>query len=89
MGNRATATMIAYYYWIHSYIGAKDDNFVGILRPRVTVSLIKNLSIGYEHFIYLNDRYSNDANSAHLQRSEEKVFLLLYLEDKQRRGHYN
>lgn len=89
IGKRATATMVAYYYWIHNYVGMKEENFVGILRPRVTVGLFKSLSIGYEHFIYVNDRFINNLSPIHLQRTEEKIFLLIFLEDNQRRGHYN
>ena len=89
MGKRATATMVGYYYWIHNYVGIQENNFIGILRPRVTISIIKSLSIGYEHFIYLNDRYINSLSPSHLQRTEEKIFLLFYIEDNQRRGHYN
>ncbi|CAN5584432.1 hypothetical protein BH10BAC4_BH10BAC4_03270 [soil metagenome] len=67
--------MIACYHWISNYIGPKEENFIGILRPRITVNLIKNISLGYEHFIYLNDQYLNDPDSIHLRRSEEKLIL--------------
>jgi hypothetical protein len=85
----ATATLIYYYYMIHTHVGIQGDNYISILKPRITVKLYKNLSIGYEHSIYFNDRYLVDIPNIHIKRSEEKIFLLLYLEDAQRRGHYN
>ena len=89
IGKYATASLIYYYYFIHTYEGLSGDNFIGILKPRVTVALFKNLSIGFEHYVYYNDRYLKDFPSIHLVRTEQKIFLQIYLEDKQRRGHYN
>ncbi len=89
IGNFATASLIYYYYMIHTYVGAAGNNFVSILKPRITVRLFKELSIGIEHFTYFNDRYLTDHPAIHLNQTEEKIFLLLYLQDRQRRGHYN
>ena len=85
----ATASLIYYYYFIHTYIGLPGNNFIGILRPRVTVRIYKDLSIGYEHFLYSNNRHLRDAPVTHSLRTEQKIFLLLYLEDRQRKGRYN
>jgi Domain of unknown function (DUF3943) len=89
MSKYATASMIFYYFIIHTYVGFPGDNFIGIMKPRITVSLYKGLSIGAEHFVYYNDRYLKNYPSIHSVRTEQKLFLLLYIEDKQRRGHYN
>ena len=89
VGKRATGTLAVYYYWIHSYVGLKEDNFIGIFKPRITVALIKNLSVGAETAFYYNDIHSPELPVVHLARNEQKLFLILYLEDKQRRGHYN
>lgn len=88
-GKRATATLTAYYYWIHSFVGLPEDNFITIIKPRVTVSLYKNLAVGFEPAFYYNDVHSPNAAVVHLARTEWKTFLMLYLEDTQRRGHYN
>jgi hypothetical protein len=85
----ATVSMIYYFYWIRTYIGIKGDNLVHILKPRMTVRLYKILNIGIENDFYYNDRYLADFPTIHLARTEQKIFLLLYFEDKQRRGHYN
>ena len=88
-GKRATATLTAYYYWVHSFVGLKEDNFITIVKPRVTVSLYKNMAVGIEPAFYYNDVHSPNAAVVHLARTEYKVFFMLYLEDTQRRGHYN
>ena len=85
----ATATLAAYYYWTHSYIGLKEDNLLAIIKPRIAIRIINNLSVGYEQAFYSNNIHSPDLPILHINRTEQKIFLMLYLEDKQRRGHYN
>ena len=85
----ATAAMKYYFYWIRTYIGPNGNNYVQILKPRITVHIFKGISVGGEYTIYFNDRYSRDTPAIHLVQTEQKVFLLFYLEDKQRRGMYN
>jgi hypothetical protein len=89
LGKYATASMIYYFYLFHTFDGTPGNNFIHILKPRVTVRLYKNLSIGCENYIYLNDRYESNYPNLHLVKTEQRVFLLFYLEDKQRRGYYN
>jgi hypothetical protein len=86
----ATATMIYYFYGFRStFDGPDGNNFMHILRPRITVRLYKYLNIGVEDYMYFNDRYEKGLPPLHLVRSEQKIFLLIFLEDKQRRGYYN
>jgi hypothetical protein len=85
----ATVTLKYYYYFVHTYIGIPGNNLIGVFKPRVTVKIYKNLSIGYEHFVYSNNRYLVGYEPIHLVHTEEKLFLQLFLEDKQRRGNYN
>lgn len=85
----ATLSLIYYYYFIHTYVGLPGNNLIGVFKPRVTIKLYKHLSIGYEHFVYANDRYLVGYAPIHLVHTEEKLFLQLFIEDKQRRGHYN
>jgi hypothetical protein len=89
IGKWATASFIYYYFFIHTYVGLPGNNFIGILKPRVTLKLYKGLSIGFEHYVYYNDRRLKNFLPIHSARTEQKIFLSLYLEDKQRRGHYN
>jgi hypothetical protein len=89
LGKYATASVIYNYFMIRTYVGPPGDNFIGILKPRITAQLYKDLSIGFEHYVYYNDRYLHDFPAIHSVRTEQKVFLQLFLEDSQRRGHYN
>ena len=89
LGKYATASLIYYFYMIHTYVGPPGNNFIHILKPRITVRLYKDLSIGYEYYLYYNDRYLHDFPAIHSVQTEQKVFLLFFLEDRQRRGYYN
>jgi hypothetical protein len=89
LGKYATASLIFYYYVIGTYVGVPGTNFIGILKPRVTVRIYKNLSIGFEHYVYYNDRYVHNISPIHLVKTEQKIFLQLFFENSQRRGHYN
>jgi Domain of unknown function (DUF3943) len=89
LGKVASATFVYYYYFLHTYQGLPQNNFVGIFRPRITLRVYKAMSLGYEHFIYTDDRYYPNVSVAHKGATEDKIFLLIYLEDRQRRGRYN
>jgi hypothetical protein len=85
----ATATLRYYFYWIRTYVGANGNNYIHIVKPRITARLYKNLSIGCESQLYYNVRHLHDYPAVYGIQTEQKIFLLFYLEDKQRRGHYN
>jgi hypothetical protein len=80
LGSWAGITFIGYYYWIHTYVGVAGDHFIGLIKPRIAVRLFNNLSIGFEHLVYYSDRYPRDFPSIHFVRTEQKIFLSLYLE---------
>ena len=85
----ATASFVYYYYLFHTTVGLPGNNFIGIFRPRITARVYKAISIGYEYFVYTDDRYLKDSPYVHNGRTEQKAFVLIYLEDRQRRGRYN
>jgi len=89
LGKYATATLRYYFYWMRTYIGINGNNVIHILKPRITVRLYKFLSIGAEAQLYYNDLYQRGMPGVHSIQTEQKVFLLIFLEDKQRRGYYN
>jgi hypothetical protein len=98
LGKYATISVLYYYYIIHSFNntgldeslkGTLGNNYIGIVKPRITLQLYKDLSIGMEHSIYLNDHYQNYYTPLHSIQTEQRIFLMLYLEDSQRRGHYD
>jgi hypothetical protein len=89
LGKYATATLRYYFYWIHTYVGAPGNNFIQIVKPRLTVRLYKYLSLGCEYSLYYNDRYVSGFPAIHSIQTDQKIFLLIFLEDRQRRGYYN
>jgi len=89
LGKYLNVSLIYYNYLIHTYYGAPGTNFIQIFKPRVTVLLYKALSIGFENYIYVNDQNLQNYPALHRVRTEQKIFLLLYFEDSQRKGRYN
>jgi hypothetical protein len=98
LGKYATIGVSYSAYLIHCFnntghdelaTGTLGNNVIGIFRPFVTVRLYKDLSIGYEHLIYTTQHIDNNASAFYDWRTEQKLFLVIYLEDAQRRGHYN
>jgi hypothetical protein len=85
----ATIGFTGFYYWIHTYDGIPGNSLVGILKPYITVRIFKSLAIGFEHLIYNNDRFLEANQNLHLTRTEQKLFLQLFLEDKKRTGRYH
>jgi len=78
-----------YYYWIWNYEGSKGKSRIGILKPLITIRLIKNVSIGFEHHIYYDNRFVDKLNELHLTTTEQKIFLQFFFQDQRRYGRYN
>jgi hypothetical protein len=78
-----------YYYWIHNYEGSNGKSHVGILKPLITLRFINNVSIGFEHHIYYDDRVTDENNELRLKRTEQKVYLQFFFEDRRRYGRYH
>lgn len=78
-----------YYYWIYNYEGTPGKSKIGIIKPRVTLRLFKNLSLGFEHHVYYGNRFINEFATLHLVRTEQKLFLQIFIQDPHRRGSYN
>ncbi|MHA4810007.1 DUF3943 domain-containing protein [Flavitalea flava] len=96
-GKYGTLGLLYYYYFIHSFdntgkdeipSGTLGNNYISVLKPRVTITLYKALSIGLEHNIYLNDHSQAHFPSLHFTQTEQRIFLMFNWEDPQRRGHY-
>ena len=88
-GNSASFRLLANYYWFHTYVGEAGNNFIAILKPRVTVGIFHNVSLGVEESIYSSVRDSPSFGTIRTVNTEQKIFLMIYLEDSQRGGHYN
>lgn len=80
----------AFYYWIHTYNGYPGNSLVAILTPNIAVKLFKNVSLGFEHYIYHNDRFLTDGTpTLHLTRTEQKLYLQFFFENRERKGGYH
>ncbi len=88
-GNTASFRLLANYYWFHTYVGEAGNNFIAILKPRVTVGIFHNVSVGVEESIYSSVRDSPSFGTIRTVSTQQKIFLMIYLEDSQRGGHYN
>jgi hypothetical protein len=88
-GKAVSASFVYYYFLMHTTVGQAGNNNISILKPRVTVQIVKNVSLGFEHFIYYDDRYLKNLPAIYSVRTEQKIFLLWFLEDPQRKGRYN
>jgi Domain of unknown function (DUF3943) len=88
LNNWASVGLTGYYYWLHAYDGAPSNSLVGVLRPTATISVFKNLRIGFEHHIYKNNRYSKTGD-VHVTGTEQKLFLQWLFEGAKREGKYH
>lgn len=79
----------AYYYWIRTYDGLPGTSIVGIIKPRINLKVFRNTSIGFEHHVFYNDRLARNSPDLRLVRTEQKLYLQVYLEDSKRKGRYN
>lgn len=89
IGERVSLGINAYYYWIFNYEGSKGKSRIGIIKPFVTVRLIKNLSLGFEHHVYWDNHFIDEESTLHIAQTEQKLFLQLFFEDKRRGGMYH
>jgi len=77
----AAMSLIGYYWWFHTFVGTSGNSYIGLIKPRVAFKVFDNLSIGFEHLIYISDRYPRDFPSVHSIRTEQKLFLQLFIEE--------
>ena len=67
----------AIYYWMKTYSGIKEDNLIGIIEPTILLRVQKNIQLGFQYFLYTNDKYSNKIHTSNIINSEQK-FVVLY-----------
>ena len=85
VGRAASISFIGYYNWIHTLVGHKGDHYIGVIRPNLELRIIKNFSLGFEHFAYYSDRYPKDFHPIHLVRTEQRLYLKVYFEQFKRK----
>ncbi len=81
LGGWANITFMGYYWWFHTYAGVAGNSYIALLKPSFAFRIFNNVSIGFQYLIYYSDRYPRDFVSVHSARTEEKIFLQIYLEE--------
>ncbi len=103
LGKVATIGVVYYYFLIHNFnntginessepllhYGTLGTNSIGILKPKITLHIYKDLSVGFEYYMYTQLHIQDNYPTFSSQRNGEKIFIQFYFEDPQRRGHYN
>ncbi|HET6723395.1 MAG TPA: hypothetical protein VFH07_11620 [Chitinophagaceae bacterium] len=89
IGKWVSLGLNAYYYWIWNYEGSKGKSRIGILKPLITIRVINNVSLGFEHHLYYDNRFITESSSLHLKRTEQKIFLQFFFQDQRRYGKYH
>ena len=76
---------VGYYWWLSTYHAAEASqtgmqdcvNNVCLLKPRISIKLYQNLSVGFEQLMYFSDRFMRDLRSFHEVRTEQKIYLTI------------
>lgn len=88
LGNWVSIGFNGYYYWLFNYESSGKSR-VGILKPFITVKLHKNISLGFEHHIYYDNRFFDKSSELHLRTTEQKLFVQIFFQDRGRYGKYH
>ena len=98
LGNVATIGISYYYYRLQCInsvgqdepaYGSLGENSLGILQPKITLQIYKDLSIGGEYYLYAESHRDSGFPTYSVTQAEQKIFFQFYFEDPQRRGHYD
>jgi hypothetical protein len=85
------------YYFIHAFdntgkdespVNTLGNNYISVVKPRITAHIYRALSIGLEQNFYLNDHSQAGYPPLHYTQTEQRIFVMFNWEDPQRRGHY-
>lgn len=95
--NFATLSLWYYYYFIHSFNNTGKDespenslgnNYIGVLKPRLSIHIHGATSVGVEEMIYWNDHKQPPYSPLHYTQTEQRLFVMFNWQDRQRRGRY-
>jgi hypothetical protein len=76
-----SATLLSYYYWIHTYVGLSGNNYIGIIKPRIELHLFSIVGIGFEQRVYYENRYLHYFPAMNKVHTQQTLFLTLYFAD--------
>jgi hypothetical protein len=79
-------TLLGYFYWLNNVerpllVGAPENDYITVLKPRIEFHLFNNIGIGYEHLMYMDNRVFLDHSTGYTSATQEKLFILIYLAD--------
>jgi len=66
-----------YFYWLHTYVGEAGTNQINILRPRISVKLLKALNVGFEYLWYNRNDFKTNGSNLHITTGEQRIYLQL------------
>jgi hypothetical protein len=89
IGNVTTLALAGYYYYLQTYEGLTEKTSLAILKPKIYFTVYRNIKVGYEQTVQYDKSVSNTTSGNYNRHMEQKAFILIYLEDKQRKGRYN
>ncbi len=81
IGGWVGISLIGYYWWFHTFVGTAGNSYIGLIKPRIAFKIFNNISVGFEHLVYYGDRYPSDFPSVHSVRTEQKIFVQIFLEE--------
>ena len=81
IGGWTGISLTGYYWWFRTIVGTAGNSNIALIQPSIKFKLFNNVNIGFEHLIYYSDRYPRDFPSIHSVRTEQKVFLQIFLEE--------
>ena len=84
----ASTSLIYNSYIVKTYEGDAGVDFVEAFKLRVVAHVYKDLHFGIENDLYYNNREFTDLSAGKALRTEQRIFLMLYIEDPQRKGKY-
>ncbi|MCZ6671764.1 MAG: DUF3943 domain-containing protein [Verrucomicrobia bacterium] len=67
-----------FFWWIHTLNGAPGDEFIGILKPRITVRVYNAWALGLEYLLYHRTGLYEDFPDVDLRNNEQRLFIALY-----------
>jgi Domain of unknown function (DUF3943) len=70
-----------YLYWLHTYVGKPGDNFLRILRPRVSLKVYRDINLGYEFLLYSRTDYNPNAPDLRVRTQEQRLYVLFRFEN--------
>ncbi|PKL81643.1 MAG: hypothetical protein CVV24_14205 [Ignavibacteriae bacterium HGW-Ignavibacteriae-3] len=77
-------SFIGYYWWLHAFGeipgNIAGESYIALIKPSISFKIFPNIDIGFEHLVYYSDRYPSDFASVHSVRTEQKIFIQIFIE---------